>query len=132
MGLLQQADWDVFKRSETWKAFGVAVIMFGTIAFAGLTFTERAQAASQGFKKLGLTNDVAIAGVLSTSAKETQIGAAGTESGADSYKKTFDRLEAGRGAIPDSLKAKGVKQLGPGVGVQYLNLTFGKKHQKEY
>ena len=96
-------------------------------AFAGLTFTERAQAASQGFKKLGLTNDVAIAGVLSTSAKETQIGAAGTESGADSYKKTFDRLEAGRGAIPDSLKAKGVKQLGPGVGVQYLNLTFGKK-----
>ena len=96
-------------------------------AFAGLTFTERAQAASQGFKKLGLTNDVAIAGILSTSAKETQIGAAGTESGADSYKKTFDRLEAGRGAIPDSLKAKGVKQLGPGVGVQYLNLTFGKK-----
>ena len=40
MGLLQQADWDVFKRSETWKAFGVAVIMFGTIAFAGLTLFD--------------------------------------------------------------------------------------------
>ena len=96
-------------------------------AFAGLTFTERAQAASQGFKKLGLTNDVAIAGVLSTAAKETELGAAGTESGADSYKKTFDRLEAGKGAIPETLKKKGVTSLGPGVGVQYLNLTFGKK-----
>ena len=40
MGLLQQADWDVFKRSETWKAFGVAVIMFGTIAYAGLTLFD--------------------------------------------------------------------------------------------
>ena len=40
MGLLQQADWDVFKRSETWKAFGIAVIMFGTIAFAGLTLFD--------------------------------------------------------------------------------------------
>ena len=40
MSLLKQADWDVFKRSETWKAFGVAVIMFGTIAFAGLTLFD--------------------------------------------------------------------------------------------
>tara|TARA_B100001094_G_scaffold129123_1_gene125135 strand:- start:1370 stop:2857 length:1488 start_codon:yes stop_codon:yes gene_type:complete len=40
MGLLKQADWDVFKRSETWKAFGIAVIMFGTIAFAGLTLFD--------------------------------------------------------------------------------------------
>lgn len=40
MGLLQQADWDVFKRSETWKAFGLAVVMFGTIAFAGLTLFD--------------------------------------------------------------------------------------------
>jgi cytochrome c-type biogenesis protein len=40
MGLLQQADWDVFMRSETWKALGVAVIMFGTIAFAGLTLFD--------------------------------------------------------------------------------------------
>ena len=40
MGLLGQADWDVFKRSETWKAFGIAVIMFGTIAFAGLTLFD--------------------------------------------------------------------------------------------
>ena len=40
MSLLKQADWDVFKRSETWKAFGVAVIMFGTIAFAGLSLFD--------------------------------------------------------------------------------------------
>lgn len=37
MGMLEQADWSVFKRSETWKAFGVALVLFGVIAFAGLS-----------------------------------------------------------------------------------------------
>jgi len=100
-------------------------------AFAGLALAERAQAASQGFKKLGLTNDTAIAGILSTAAKETEIGAAGTEAGSSAYKNTYERLEAGRGSIPESLKKKGVTQLGPGVGVQYMNLTFGKSWDKQ-
>jgi len=28
MGLLQQADFGVFKQAETWKAFGIAALMF--------------------------------------------------------------------------------------------------------
>ena len=40
MGMLEQADWSVFKRSETWKAFGVAVVLFGVIAFAGLSLFD--------------------------------------------------------------------------------------------
>ena len=40
MGVLDQADWGVFKRSETWKAFGVAVVLFGVIAFAGLSLFD--------------------------------------------------------------------------------------------
>jgi len=40
MGMLAQADWGVFKRSETWKAFGVAVVLFGVIAFAGLSLFD--------------------------------------------------------------------------------------------
>ncbi|MGB1365177.1 MAG: cytochrome c biogenesis protein CcdA [Candidatus Poseidoniaceae archaeon] len=40
MGMLKQADWGVFKRSETWKAFGVAVVLFGVIAFAGLSLFD--------------------------------------------------------------------------------------------
>ena len=40
MGMLEQADWGVFKRSETWKAFGVAVVLFGVIAFAGLSLFD--------------------------------------------------------------------------------------------
>ena len=40
MGMLDQADWGVFKRSETWKAFGIAVVLFGVIAFAGLSLFD--------------------------------------------------------------------------------------------
>ena len=38
--MLDQADWGVFKRSETWKAFGVAVVLFGVIAYAGLSLFD--------------------------------------------------------------------------------------------
>ena len=37
MGVLDQADWGTFKRAETWKALGIAVILFGTIAYASLS-----------------------------------------------------------------------------------------------
>ena len=37
MGVLDQADWATFKRSETWKALGIAVVLFGTIAYASLS-----------------------------------------------------------------------------------------------
>ena len=37
MGVLDQADWATFKRAETWKALGIAVILFGTIAYASLS-----------------------------------------------------------------------------------------------
>ncbi|MEC7098003.1 MAG: hypothetical protein VXW74_00985, partial [Candidatus Thermoplasmatota archaeon] len=37
MGVLDQADWGTFKRSETWKALGIAVVLFGTIAYASLS-----------------------------------------------------------------------------------------------
>ena len=37
MGVLDQADWATFKRSETWKALGIAVLLFGTIAYASLS-----------------------------------------------------------------------------------------------
>ena len=40
MGILEQADWGVFKRSETWKAFGVAIVLFGAIAYAGLSLFD--------------------------------------------------------------------------------------------
>ena len=40
MGMLDQADWGVFQRSETWKAFGVAIVLFGVIAFAGLSLFD--------------------------------------------------------------------------------------------
>jgi len=40
MGMLDQADWGVFQRSETWKAFGIAVVLFGVIAFAGLSLFD--------------------------------------------------------------------------------------------
>ena len=41
MGVLDQADWGwFFQRSETWKAFGVAVVLFGVIAFAGLSLFD--------------------------------------------------------------------------------------------
>ena len=36
MGVLDQADWATFKRGETWKALGIAVVLFGTIAFLSL------------------------------------------------------------------------------------------------
>ena len=38
--MLDQADWGVFKRSETWKAFGVAIVLFGAIAYAGLSLFD--------------------------------------------------------------------------------------------
>jgi cytochrome c-type biogenesis protein len=37
MGLLDTADWGTFKRAETWKAFGIAVVLFATIGYASLT-----------------------------------------------------------------------------------------------
>ena len=40
MGLLKQADFGVFKRAETWKAFGIAALMFVTISFAALSMFD--------------------------------------------------------------------------------------------
>lgn len=40
MGLMQQADFGVFKRSETWKAFAIGALMFVTISFAALTMFD--------------------------------------------------------------------------------------------
>ncbi|MBT7263152.1 MAG: hypothetical protein HN883_04505, partial [Euryarchaeota archaeon] len=40
MGLLQQADFGVFKQAETWKAFGIAALMFVTISFAALSMFD--------------------------------------------------------------------------------------------
>ena len=40
MRLLSQVDFGVFKRSETWKAFGIAALMFVTISFAALSMFD--------------------------------------------------------------------------------------------
>ena len=40
MGLLEQADFGVFKEKATWQAFGVAVVMFSTISFAALSMFD--------------------------------------------------------------------------------------------
>ena len=40
MGLLDQADFSVFKQGETWKAFGIAALMFVTISFAALSMFD--------------------------------------------------------------------------------------------
>ena len=40
MGLLDQADWGVFKQKDTWQAFAIAVVMFGTISFAALSMFD--------------------------------------------------------------------------------------------
>ena len=40
MGLLDQADWGVFKQKDTWQAFVIAVVMFGTISFAALSMFD--------------------------------------------------------------------------------------------
>jgi cytochrome c-type biogenesis protein len=40
MGLLEQADFGVFKEKATWQAFGIAVVMFGTISFAALSMFD--------------------------------------------------------------------------------------------
>ena len=40
MGLLDTMDLGVFKRSETWKAFGIAAIMFVAISFAALSMFD--------------------------------------------------------------------------------------------
>jgi cytochrome c-type biogenesis protein len=40
MRILSQVDFGVFKRSETWKAFGIAAIMFVTISFAALSMFD--------------------------------------------------------------------------------------------
>ena len=40
MGLLGQADFGVFKQAETWKAFGIAALMFVTISFAALSMFD--------------------------------------------------------------------------------------------
>ncbi len=40
MGLLEQADFSVFKEKATWQAFVIAVVMFGTISFAALSMFD--------------------------------------------------------------------------------------------
>jgi len=40
MGLLEQADFAVFKQKATWQAFGIAVVMFGAISFAALSMFD--------------------------------------------------------------------------------------------
>jgi len=40
MGLWEQADFGVFKHAETWKAFGIAALMFVTISFAALSMFD--------------------------------------------------------------------------------------------
>jgi len=40
MGLLEQADFGVFKEKATWQAFGIAVVMFSTISFAALSMFD--------------------------------------------------------------------------------------------
>ncbi len=40
MRMISQVDFGVFKRSETWKAFGIALVMFGTISFAALSMFD--------------------------------------------------------------------------------------------
>ncbi len=40
MGVLEQADWGVFKQKSTWQAFAIAVVMFGTISFAALSMFD--------------------------------------------------------------------------------------------
>lgn len=40
MGMLDNIDYGVFKRSETWKAFGIAAIMFVVISFGALTMFD--------------------------------------------------------------------------------------------
>jgi len=40
MGLLDQADFGVFKEKTTWQAFAIAVVMFGTISFAALSMFD--------------------------------------------------------------------------------------------
>ena len=40
MGLLEQADFGVFKQKATWQAFGIAVVMFGAISFAALSMFD--------------------------------------------------------------------------------------------
>ena len=41
MGLLDQADFGVFKEKATWQAFAIAVVMFGTISFAALSMFDK-------------------------------------------------------------------------------------------
>ncbi|MCP2504470.1 MAG: hypothetical protein NLN65_04160, partial [Candidatus Poseidoniaceae archaeon] len=40
MGLLEQADFNVFKQAETWKAFAIGALMFVTISFAALSMFD--------------------------------------------------------------------------------------------
>ena len=40
MGLLEQADFGVFKEKSTWQAFAIAVVMFGAISFAALSMFD--------------------------------------------------------------------------------------------
>jgi len=40
MGLLDQADWGVFKQKHTWQAFAIAAVMFGAISFAALSMFD--------------------------------------------------------------------------------------------
>ena len=40
MGLIQELDLGVLKSRETWSAFGIAVLLFGVIAYAGLSIFD--------------------------------------------------------------------------------------------
>ena len=40
VGLLGQADFSVFKQTETWKAFGIAAVMFVAISYAALSMFD--------------------------------------------------------------------------------------------
>ena len=46
MGLLDQADWGVFKQKHTWQAFAIAAVMFGAISFAALSMFDSMDAVS--------------------------------------------------------------------------------------
>ena len=40
MGIMDTADFGVFKRSETWKAFAIAAVLFVMISFAALSMFD--------------------------------------------------------------------------------------------
>ena len=39
-GTLKQADFGVFRQADTWKAFGIAALMFVTVSYAALSMFD--------------------------------------------------------------------------------------------